>query len=178
MRWRGANVFSSTCAASTASSSSSSSENSGTCFSISGVHAILHLVQTKRFAKGRTNSGRARTTRRGQEILHVIYHNSRCTELSLVRDFCGTPFLAVLLGLRRPPSVYLDPVGRRAYRSRQELRGCKAQREKRWERERLQTKNLLTFAFCSPKMRGGRGNGKRVASAPLPAGSPEPDATR
>jgi len=37
---------------------------------------------------------------------------------------------------------------------------------------------LLTFAFCSPIFAPGRGNGKRVASAPLPSGSPEPDATR
>jgi hypothetical protein len=39
-------------------------------------------------------------------------------------------------------------------------------------------KNLLTFAFCSPIFAPGRGNGKRVALAPLPSGSPELDATR
>src|SRR5690349_16711884 len=43
MRCRGANVFSSTCPASTAVSSSSSSANSGTCFNASGLHDIGHL---------------------------------------------------------------------------------------------------------------------------------------
>jgi hypothetical protein len=40
------------------------------------------------------------------------------------------------------------------------------------------TKKRLTFAFYSPIVRGGRGNGKRVAPTPLPSGSPEPDVTR
>src|SRR5208283_4845917 len=43
MRCRGANFFSSTCQASTADSSSSSIENNGTCFSTSGLQAIVHL---------------------------------------------------------------------------------------------------------------------------------------
>src|SRR5579875_3682921 len=40
MRCRGANRFSSTCAASTATSSSSNNANSGTCFRSSGLHCI------------------------------------------------------------------------------------------------------------------------------------------
>lgn len=39
-------------------------------------------------------------------------------------------------------------------------------------------KKVLTFAFYSPTVAIGRGNGKRVALAPLPSGSPEPNAAR
>jgi hypothetical protein len=39
-------------------------------------------------------------------------------------------------------------------------------------------KKHLTFAFYSPIVPVGRGNGKRVALAPLPSGSHEPNATR
>src|SRR5271165_3521887 len=46
------------------------------------------------------------------------------------------------------------------------------------QEERGSAGKALTFAFCSPIVRGDRGNGKRVASTPLPSGSPEPDATR
>jgi hypothetical protein len=62
-----------------------------------------------------------------------------------------------------------------------------AQSDRREEEERVSReekkkeegkKKLLTFAFYSPIFAPGRGNGKRVAAAPLPSGSPEPRATR
>jgi hypothetical protein len=39
-------------------------------------------------------------------------------------------------------------------------------------------KKAIDFRFLFAYIRPGRGNGKRVASAPLPSGSPELDATR
>ncbi len=39
-------------------------------------------------------------------------------------------------------------------------------------------KNLVDFRFLFAYIRPGRGNGKRVALAPLPSGSPELYATR
>src|SRR5215471_14397414 len=47
MRWRGENVFSSTCPARIAVSSSSSKENKGTFFRMSGLQAIVHLVESQ-----------------------------------------------------------------------------------------------------------------------------------
>src|SRR5260370_31815269 len=44
MRWRGEKFLSATCAARTAISSSSNREKSGTLFSVSALHAIVHLV--------------------------------------------------------------------------------------------------------------------------------------
>src|SRR5437870_1669760 len=50
MRWRGANVRSSTCPARMAVSSSSNRAKSGTCLRTSGLHAIDHLMHEKGLA--------------------------------------------------------------------------------------------------------------------------------
>ena len=75
-----------------------------------------------------------------------------------------------------PASMTPEPTNSRYSSVRDDLH-CTSQNEWTLE-ERDTSEKLLTFAFCSPTVQGGRGNGKRVASAPLPSGSPEPDAAR